>query len=493
MSVRRRIVTGTAASVVVVGLSAGLYAAQAPDHRADAVEVVDTAGVLYEPELTAAVEAMRFYAPTTVAVFTHDGGPEARSDDYALNDAVLEHARESRTDWLSENEQKWADDLFIFAVDPEGRLVGTYFGENRAVGEDAQLDIQDTAKDDFRRGQWTAGAIVGVQAAADRMNTPAIRRPAGTAAASAASLLTVLGSGVYVVVGMNRASRSRRARAAGDRSMANVVRDYDETELHTHVLPAESRYGGAMLERFADYRRGFRELVELGDTARDVPESEYDSRRALEVLTRYRDKAVELDQLDDVIADTATFLNRDSSWPEVWARQAAPLRDDLAQVEPLLGSTVPKKMRGLPEAQKLRELATRSSVELDRMRGELDDRTLAPDDALDRLRTLRDELSGHLDALAGAVSREFSKKRSEQQVMEKALRSDSYRPAGRTTILGTVDPAWTWFTVSTFQSGFAAGTSQVEQARSASSSGGSTSGFSSSGGSFSGSGSSSRF
>jgi hypothetical protein len=493
MSVRRRIATGTAASVVVVGLGAGLYAAQAPDHDAGEVEVVDTAGVLYEPELADAVDAMRFYAPTNLAVFTHEGGAEALEDDYALNDAVLEHARESRTDWLSEDEQKWADDLFVFAVDPEGRLVGTYFGENRAVSEDAQLEIQDAAKDDFRRGQWTDGAIAGVRAAADRMNSPASRTPGGTVAAIGASLVTLVGSGIYVVVGRRRADRSRQARTAGDRAMANVVRDYDETELHTHVIPAESRYGGAMLERFADYRRGFRELVELGDAARAVPEREYDSRDALKTLTRYRDKATELDQLDDVIADTAAFLNRDRSWPEVWARQSAPLREDLAQVDALIGSTVPEEMRGLPEARELRELATSSGVELDRLRGELEDRTLAPDDALDRLRALRDELSGHLDALAGAVSRGFSDERSEQQTMEKALRTDGYRPAGRSTILGTVDPAWTWFTVSTFRSGFATGTSEVEQARSAASSGGSTSGFSSSGGSFSGAGSSSRF
>lgn len=492
MSVRRRIMTGTAASVAVVGLSAGLYAAQAPSHDARAVAVVDTAGVLYEPELVDAVAETRFYEPTTVAVFTHEGGPEARYDDYALNDAVLERAREANPDWLSENEQKWADDLFIFAVDPEGRLVGTYFGENRAVSEGAQLKIQDAAKDDFRRGQWTAGTIAGVEAAADRMNSPAIRTTAGTATAVGASLVTVVGSGVYVAVGMSRARRSRRARAAGDRSMANVVRDFDETELHTHVIPAESRYGGAMLERFADYRRGFRELVELGDTARAVPERDYDSRRALETLTRYRDKASELDQLDDVIADTAAFLNQDSSWPEVWARQSAPLREDLEQVEPLLGSTVPQAMRGLPEAQRLRELATRSSVALDRMREELEDRSLSPDSALDRLREMRDELSGHLDALAGAVSREYSEVTAEQQMMEKAFRSDGYRPAHRSTILGTVDPAWTWFTVSTFQSGFSAGTSEVEQSRSSSSSG-STSGFPSSGGSFSGAGSSSRF
>ena len=124
MSIRHRELLGGVATLGVVGASVGWFVAGAPDHAAIETQVEDTAEILYQPDLLAGIEDVRFHEPTTVAVFTHRGGEEALTDDRALNDAVLEHARENRTDWLSEDEQTWADGLYVFAVDPEGRLVG---------------------------------------------------------------------------------------------------------------------------------------------------------------------------------------------------------------------------------------------------------------------------------------------------------------------------------------------------------------------------------
>lgn len=496
MSVRRRVVAGTIASVGVVGGSLGLYAVQAPDHPASEIQLEDTAGIIYEPDLRDGIAGVRFYEPTTVAVFTHRGGPEARWDDYALNDAVLAHARESRPDWLSENEQKWADDLYIFAVDPEGRLVGTYFGENRKVDEGTQLSIQEATKDELRRGQWTAGSVLGVEAAAAQMNRPAARSPFGIALLGIGSAGVLAGSGVYVGVGMSRDRRSRRARAEGDRSMANVVRDYEVTEIHARLIPEESRYGGTMLERYREYTEKFRELTELGNQARAVPESDYDRKETVQLMERYRDAATSLDQLDDVIADTATLLNRDSTWAEAWHRQVADLRSDLNGVDNLLSSTLPSELRGLPEGRQLREFATSALADLDGLHGDLETGALSPDDALDRVRTLGDRLSHYMDALAAAVATAYSKKSSEQELVRSEMRRRrTTGPRRRTTILTTSYPGWTWYTVDSFRSGYSEGHRRVERARSSSSSssGGSTSGFSSSGGSFSGSGSSSRF
>lgn len=492
MSIRQRVAIGAAASVVVIGAGIGLYAAQSPGNAVTEIQVEDTAGILHEPDLRTGIEQLRFYEPTTVAVFTHRGGPEALTDDFALNDAVLAYARETRTDWLSADEQKWADDLFIFAVDPEGRLVGTYFGENRAVSEATQLDIQDATRDELRRGQWTAGAVIGVEAAADRMNRPWARGPGGVVLSVGAALATLIGAGVYIGVGSSRARRSREARAAGDRSMAAVVRDYEETQIHAHLIPAESRYGGVILSRYEDYTAGFRELTEMGNQARGIPERKYPTREALATLTAYQEKAQELDHLDDVIADTAALLNRDQSWPQAWERQVAPLREDLQGTEELLTRTLPETARGLPEAQAVRELSSQALADLDQLRGDLEHQRISADDALDRLRTIRDELSGALDALAAAVARDVGAKESEQQLMEEALRKERSRRVSEPTILSTADPTWTWFSIRSFGLGYSAGTSQVEQSRSSSSSSGSTSGYSS-GGSFSGSGSSSRF
>jgi uncharacterized membrane protein YgcG len=494
MSVRRRVLIGTVAGVGVLGGSIGLYAAPSPEHAATEVQVEDTAGILYEPDLREGIAEVRFYEPTTVAVFTHRGGPEARWDDYALNDAVLAHARENRPDWLSDNQQKWADDLYIFAVDPEGRLVGTYFGENRKVDEDAQLDIQEATKDELRRGQWTDGAVTGVEAAAARMNRPFSRSPFGIALLGVGSATALGVSGAYVGVGVWRTRRSRAARAEGDRAMANVVGDYEVTEIHARLIPEESRYGGAMLERYREYTEKFRELTELGNQARSVPERDYDRSETVKLMERYRDAATALDQLDDVIADTAALLNKDHNWEEAWQRQVAELRDDLAGTDDLLSSGLPKEMRGLPEGQQLRTFASQAVVDLDRIRGDLETGAVTPEDALDRLRGIGDQLSGHMDALAGAVAVASSKKQKEQQLVREAMRRR--RALGRrrsTTIISTTDPGWTWYSIDSFRAGYEAGRTEVQRSRSSSSSSGSTSGFSSSGGSFSGAGSSSRF
>ncbi|WP_256841093.1 DUF5129 domain-containing protein [Ornithinimicrobium cryptoxanthini] len=487
MSIRQRALVGGVASLGVVGTAVWGFLSQAPEHGATELQIEDTAGILYAPDLEAAVEEISFYEPTTVAVFTHRGGSEALMDDHALNDATLEYAQTTRPDWLSDNEQKWADDLFILGVDPEGRLVGTYFGENRAVSEDTQADIQEATKDDFRRGQWTEGSSAGIEAAAGQMNQPFARSGGGIAVGAGISLATLAGSGTYLLVGTRRRSRSRTARAAGDRAMANVVRDYDVTQVHANLIPETSRYGGAMLRRYEDYTQTFRELTELGNQARAIPESSYDTTQTLSTLTSYQETAEGLDKLDDVIADTAALLNLDRAWPQSWERQLASLREDLEGVDPMLSTTLDEEVRGLDEAQPLREFASQSLAELDQLHGDLEARAITPDDALDALRNLRDGLSGHLDTLAGAVARAYSEEESEQRTMKEAMRDG--RVSSEPTILSASDHTWTWITISSFNNGYSSGTSQVQQSRS---SNGSTSGYSS-GGSFSGAGSSSRF
>ena len=490
MSIRQRVLVGTAATLGVVGTSVGWFALSGPGHTATGLEVVDTADVLYEPDIEAAVEDLRFYEPTTVAVFTHDGSPDSLWDDYALNNAVRDHAQDTREDWLSADQQKFADGLFIFAVDPVGRLVGTYFGEDRKVSQERQDEIQDAAKSDFRAGRWTEGTVAGLEAAAERINAPLIRRPGGIVSSTLASLATFFGFGGWVVTGVMRSGRSRRAREEGDRRMAEVVADYEVTELHAKLIPEESTYGGLMLRRYDEYTSGFRELTDLGNEARSIDAKDYDRKESLQTLTAYRDKAVAMDELDDVIADTAAFLNHDRAWLEAWQRQVGPIRTDLGRVDEMLDE-LPEELRGLTEAQEVRTFASDARVELDRLRGALEERSVTPDEALDQLRATRDQLSGRLDALAGAVARGFGENESEEDAMESAMREERSQRRTEPTIISYSYPSWTWFDVGSFRRGFSSGQQAVESSRS-SSSGGSTSGYSG-GGSFSGAGSSSRF
>lgn len=490
MSIRQRALIGGVASLGVVGTSIALFASQAPGDTATELQIEDTAKVLYAPDLEAAVADLQFYEPTTVAVFTHRGGSEALTDDYALNNAVLEFAQDSRPDWLSDNEQKWADDLFIMAVDPEGRLVGTYFGENRKVSQGDQDNIQDAAKDDYRAGRWTEGTIAGIEDAAGQMNQPVARSGAGIGVGAGASLLTLAGAGGYLWAGVSRRDKSKEARAVGDRAMANVVRDYDETQIHANLIPEQSRYGGAMLGRYEEYTAQFRELTELGNEAKGIPESDYDSADTVSTMTKYRETAESLDTLDDVIADTAALLNLDRAWPQAWERQVATLRADLEGVEPLLSSTLDEEVRGLAASQPLREFASAGLAELDRLHGGLESGEVSPDDALDAVREVRDGLSGHLDSLAGDIARQVGEDEDEQQMMESAMHRE--RVKREPTILSTTDHTWTWITINSFNTGYSNGTQEVQSSRQAASSSGSTSGYSS-GGSFSGAGSSSRF
>ncbi|HEY1156711.1 MAG TPA: DUF5129 domain-containing protein, partial [Arthrobacter sp.] len=138
-----------------------------------AVVVEDTAGVLDQNTLLPAVERIQFYEPTRVAVFTYNGTAEDN-----LNEEVLKFARSKHPEWISADGQKWADGLFIFALDPVGRHVGTYMGEDRKVSLEQRSDIQDASKDLFRDAQWTDGTVAGIRRAAELINQPWYRSAA---------------------------------------------------------------------------------------------------------------------------------------------------------------------------------------------------------------------------------------------------------------------------------------------------------------------------
>lgn len=60
----------------------------------------------------------------------------------------------NRRKWISSDGHKWADGLFIFALDPVGRHVGTYMGEGRKVSLEQRKDSQDATKKPLRDAQW---------------------------------------------------------------------------------------------------------------------------------------------------------------------------------------------------------------------------------------------------------------------------------------------------------------------------------------------------
>ncbi|MDZ4092805.1 MAG: DUF5129 domain-containing protein [Arthrobacter sp.] len=474
-------------ALVLIGLVGTGSAAQAVTPVDIVVE--DRAGVLDRNTLLPAVQAVEFYQPTKVAVYTYNG---SASDN--LNEEVLRFARSEHPEWISGDGQKWADGLFIFAVDPVGRQVGTYMGEDRKVSPEQREDIQDASKELLRDAQWTEGTIAGIQRGAELINQPWYRSTAFLVVAWTSIAAAVAGAATWLIVRWRTRIGSRKELARGDASYANVSMDLQVTELNAGTIPEASRYGSTVLEKHRTFMAKYNTATGLSNQVHALSPRDLSKRPNLKLARSYADAAAELDALDDVIADTNALLNRGSAWAPAWDRQLAPFRADLAAIEQMLSK---RNAEGdSATAAALRSFRDESHREIERWTSELSDGTITPETALDRLRDARTHLSELLKNHADTVIAGYTKDEKEARLMRKEMESaqaGSKAKYGRTyepSILGTVYPAYYFFSVPTFNSGFTSGVSSVSSARGG---GGSTTGYGSSGGSFSGSGSSSSF
>ncbi|MGX5717147.1 DUF5129 domain-containing protein [Arthrobacter sp. MAHUQ-56] len=453
------------------------------------VDIQDTAGVLDRNTLVPALEGIEFYEPTRVVVYTYNG----READN-LNEEVLRFARTQQPEWISPNGQKWADGLFIFALDPVGRHVGTYMGEDRKVSLDQRSDIQDAAKDLLRDAQWTDGTIAGVRRAAELINQPWYRSAAFVVTAWVAGGIAALSAAAWLVVRTVTRASCRKQIERGDRSYANVSMDLEVTELNAGTIPPSSKYGSQVLEKHRSFLKRYNTASELSNRVHALGGRSLGSRRSLKLVREYADAAAELDALDDVIADSNALLNRGGTWPTAWDRQLAPFRNDLAGLEQLLA-----KRHGQGDsatATALRSFRDHSLRDIERWTAELAEGQMTPENALDHLYDARSRLSVLLQEHAETVIHAFAKNDREARLMREQMegaqegadhrRQRTYEPS----ILGTVYPSYYFFSVATFNAGLNSGVSSVNSARGG---GGSTTGYGSSGGSFSGSGSSSGF
>ena len=474
---------------LVVLVLIGLIGTGPTAHAAAPVDVVveDRAGVLDRNTLLPAVQAIDFYQPTKVAVYTYNG---SASDN--LNEEVLRFARSERPEWISEDGQKWADGLFIFALDPVGRHVGTYMGEDRKVSLEQREDIQNAAKDLLRDAQWTDGTIAGIQRGAELINQPWYRSTAFLVTAWTSFGAAVAGAATWLIVRWRTRLGSRREIARGDASYSNVSMDLQVTELNAGTISESSRYGSTVLEKHRTFMAKYNKATALANQVHALTPKDLSKRPTLKLARKYADAAAELDALDDVISDTNALLNRGSAWAPAWDRQLAPFRADLAAIEQML--TKRNAEGSSATAAALRSYRDESHRDIERWTSELSEGAISPETALDRLRDARTQLSELLKNHADTVIAGYAKDGKEAALMRKEMESaqaGSKANYGRTyepSILGTVYPSYYFFSVPTFNSGFTSGVSSVSSAR-----GGSSTGYGTSGGSFSGSGSSSSF
>ena len=466
---------------------AGLLGAAPAAHAVTPTEVVveDTAGVLDQATLLPAVEAIDFYEPTKVAVYTYNGSGSAN-----LNEEVLRFARAEHPEWLSPDGQKWADGLFIFALDPVGRLGRDLYGRgpqdpagaarghpggHQGTVPGRPVDRRNHRGDRARRGAdqppwYRSGAFIG--------------------SLWAAGIAVVGFFGVRFGVRRQNLARARREIERGDRSFSNVSMDLDATEVNANTIPPTSEYGSRVLEKYRGFMTGYTEASKLNDRVHAMGEKELKSGKNVKTAVEYARIATELDALDDVIADTNTFLNLASGWERAWDRQLAPLREDLDGIDSLLEEG-PETARSAATAAALRSFRDRTREDLEDWAAGLADGRTTPDAALRLIQDNRGEftelLKAHADTVIDAYAKTSSEKDKMREDMDEELRSGERRSSP--TILDTVYPPYMFYSAYSFNAGYSSAQSSVDSSRSS----GSTTGYGSSGGSFSGSGSSSRF
>lgn len=449
------------------------------------IVVEDTAGVLYQPQLLPALEDINFREPTQVVIYTRNG---KYSDNF--NEEVLRYAREEHPEWISADGQKWADGLFIFAFDPVGRQVGTYMGEDRKVSMGQREAIQEAASDLFVDAQWTDGTIAGVEKGAKLINQPWYQSAAFIITTSIAGGLAVLGFGTWATVRAVNRKKAADHIKRGDAGYASVSLALEVTELNAKTIPESSSYGTLVLEKYRNFSNLYNQAGILNQQAHGFTKKELSKGKNVKTTKKYADLASELDDLDDVIADTNTLLNRFAGWGEAWDRQAQPLAEDLEELSTLISS---REAKGLATTAALASFQSQKSAELQALAADFQAERLTPEEALDRLKSLRQELTNLLQQHSSAMINKYAKSSAEKdkmrEAMEKSRRNDPR--VRQNNILGSVYGWNTFYSVHSFSSGYQSGKSAVDTSRSSSS--GSSTGYGSSGGSFSGSGSSSRF
>jgi uncharacterized membrane protein YgcG len=491
---RAVVARGVFAVALAFGLVAGVPTAlvvSAPSAQAvpaEEVVLADEAGIIHEPTLRAGIDDVSFHEPTTVVIFTQRGASGSN-----LNERVLASARQNHPEWLSADGQKWADGLYIYAIDPDSRQVGTYFGEDRKVSPGQRDDIQEDTKESLREANWTQAAIEGVEAAASVMNRPWYMNPVlwivGAIGAAVAGLVAL----ATVAVRRNQRQKAQADLETGRTSFGNVTLDLEATELNANTIPDGSRYGAQVLERYRTFHERYVQAAAENDRLAGVDPKTLHRKEHRTAISAFAELTEDLDLLDDTVASTNTLLNKHPGWPEAWDVQAAPLREDLGRIDELVQGDTVLDAAAVSPLQSFRPEAER---ELERLGAGLQTGETSPDDALDGLVALRTRLTELLEGFSAAQIAAYAKDSSERETLEEEMHEERQQAPRRPgSILDTVyQPGWFW-TAAAYHSGFSAGQSSVEHDRqqAASSSSSSTTGYGSSGGSFSGSGSSSSF
>ena len=386
------------------------------------VEVHDEAGILQTEPLIEEIQAMRFRQDVHVAVLTVPGW-----DVDNLNDAVLEYARSHASDtdvpWIStSNPNYWSDGLVILAVAPEARKVGCYFGEDVAVPLEQQAAIQDAAKNQYRQADWYGGTVSMAAKTAD-----VIGRPGGGDVG-----MTYILPGISALVGLAwlsyylwRGFTARRRAREALRHYSQVTHDYETTELLAGTIPEDEPHGAQVMARYRWFRSEYEKVTRSWQDFGNPYRAQWFGMSVLGRATELEKRSALLDSLDDVIANTATFLGRSPGWDRVWSNEQGPVLEDLQSLRRLcheIDSSDAAESGSIAEHTKEeREWVRSRKQRLDDMTSSLEDGSLQPSAALDEL----DEIASETKTKAARLAREAIDADTSSYADERRRRYDS--------------------------------------------------------------------
>ena len=386
------------------------------------VEVHDEAGILQTEPLIEEIQAMRFRQDVHVAVLTVPGW-----DVDNLNDAVLEYARSHASDtdvpWIStSNPNYWSDGLVILAVAPEARKVGCYFGEDVAVPLEQQAAIQDAAKNQYRQADWYGGTVSMAAKTAD-----VIGRPGGGDVG-----MTYILPGISALVGFAwlsyylwRGFAARRRAREALRHYSQVTHDYETTELLAGTIPEDEPHGAQVMARYRWFRSEYEKVTRSWQDFGNPYRAQWFGMSVLGRATELEKRSALLDSLDDVIANTATFLGRSPGWDRVWSNEQGPVLEDLQSLRRLcheIDSSDAAESGSIAEHTKEeREWVRSRKQRLDDMTSSLEAGSLQPSAALDEL----DEIASETKTKAARLAREAIDADTSSYADERRRRYDS--------------------------------------------------------------------
>ena len=386
------------------------------------VEVHDEAGVLQTEPLIEEIQAMRFRDNVHVAVLTVPGW-----DVDNLNDAVLEYARSHVSDtdvpWIStSNPNYWSDGLVILAVAPEARKVGCYFGEDVAVPLKQQAAIQDAAKNQYRQADWYGGTVSMATKTAD-----VIGRPGGgdEATTYVLPLIWACIGLVWLLYYLWRGFTARSRAHEALRHYSQVTHDYETTELLAGTIPEDEPHGAQVMARYRWFRSEYEKVTRSWQDFGNPYRAQWFGMSVLRRATELEKRSALLDSLDDVIANTATFLGRSPGWDRVWANEQGPVLEDLQSLRRLcheIDSSDAAESGSIAEHTKEeREWVRSRKQRLDDMTSSLEDGSLQPSAALDEL----DEIASETKTKAARLAREAIDADTSSYADERRRRYDS--------------------------------------------------------------------